>query len=545
MGKKLNLDASMARVKNAFSGFTPGQRTMTAIAVVVAVVGAIVFVSWASKPTMAPLFTGLSSADASAVTAKLAETGTSYELADNGHTVLIPASDVNQRRIDLAGAGLPAGGQDGAGGYSIIGKETSITTSSKVTDLNIKRAIEGELQKAIESIDKVDSAKVLVAVPEDTPFTDEQAKTTASVTVGMRPNATLETGKVEAIVHLVSTAVPKLEPTQVTVVDTKGNLLNTPGMAGASTSGTDARMAQAQAYSAALSQKLQAMLDRVVGPGNATVNVQAELNHDVSTVKTNEYLPTTPDELPVYTEEQTETLNGAGNVPQGGVLGPDSTLVPSGNANATQNYESRKSKTNNARGTRETVTNVATGAVKKLSVAVMVNSRTAGAINQGTLRNQVIAAAGAVPTRDTVEVSKIPFDTTADEAAAKAAEEAEKERLVEIGLGFLRGLGLFLLLVIALIVGFRKSRKQQVVEDYGELSSADHTYPLPELPPAPAVAPQPLEYELEDELPAIAAPEVDPQTQARVQARMEIGALVDENPDEVARLLRGWIAERS
>ncbi len=545
MKNKIKIDAAVGRVKSVFSDFTAGQRTITAIAVVVAIVGAVVFVSWASKPSMTPLYTGLSSTDASAITAKLTETGTPYELADSGNTILIPASEVNQTRIDLAGQGLPAGGDNGDNGYGILGKEQGITTSDKMTDVNIKRALEGELQKAIGSIDKVESAKVLLAVPADTPFTDEQAKTTASVTVGMKPSATLEAPKVEAIVHLVSTAVPKLEPTQVTVVDTKGNLLNAPGSAGAASAGADARMAQQAAYSTNLTQRLQAMLDKVVGPGNASVNVQAELNHDVSTVKTNEYLPAQPNELPLYEETQNETLTGNGTVPQGGVLGPDSTLVPTGNARSTQDYESTKTKRNNARGTRETLTNVATGAVRRMSVSVMVNSRTAGAVNAGALRTQVIAASGAVLPRDTVEVSKMPFDTTAAEAAAKAAEEeAAAQRQSEL-LSLGRSVLLGLLLLAALLIGFRRSRKQTTTVDLGELPSADLGPELPELPPAPVMEPQPLEYELEDELPAIEAPEIDPQSEARVQARLEIGALVEENPDEVARLLRGWIAERS
>lgn len=544
MRNNVKLQAAVGRVKGVFDGFTTGQRTITAIAVVVAIVGAMVFVSWASKPSMTPLFTGLSSTDASAITAKLAEGGTPYELADSGRTVMIPASDVNQKRIDLAGQGLPAGGDEGAGGYGLL-KDQSITTSDKMTDVNIKRATEGELQKAIESIDKVNSAKVLLAVPEDTPFTDEQAKTTASVTVGMKPNATLEANKVEAIVHLVSTAVPKLEPAQVTVVDTKGNLLNTPGAAGAGNA--EARMAQAQAYSAGVTQKVQAIMDKIVGPGNATVNVQSELNFDNTQIDQQEYLQGKPGDKPLYEEQTSETLKGSGNVPQGGVLGPDSTLVPSGNAQSKQDYESTKSKTNNAIGTKRTVTNAATGAVKRMSVSVIVNSKTSGALNAGTLKNQIVAAAGAQLPRDTVEVSKMPFDTAASEAAAKAAEEeaaaARQSELIGLGKNVLLGL----LLLAALLIGFRKSRKQTTTVDLGELPSADFGHDLPALPGGAAaeMEPQPLEYELEDELPAIEAPEVDPQSQARVQARLEIGALVEENPDEVARLLRGWISERS
>jgi flagellar M-ring protein FliF len=115
------------KVRSMFSGFTGGQKAMTAIALVAALVGGALFVSWASKPTYAPLFSGLSSTDAAAVTAKLAEAKEPYQLADGGQTILVPQADVYQQRITLSGEGLPSG-NGGGDGYSLLDKQ-SMTSS--------------------------------------------------------------------------------------------------------------------------------------------------------------------------------------------------------------------------------------------------------------------------------------------------------------------------------------------------------------------------------------------------------------------------------
>ena len=126
-------------------------------------------------------------------------------------------------------------------------------------------------------------------------------------------------------------------------------------------------------------------------------------------------------------------------------------------------------------------------------------------------------------------------------AQAAAAEAERQNQLIELA----KNIGLALLLLLALLIGFRKSRKKTTrTVEIGDLSSVETESVLPptamhELPPAPA------EYALEDdEMHVIEATPVDPQIEARAAARSEIGALVEENPDEVARLLRGWISER-
>lgn len=538
--------SAFTKIRTTWGSFTAGQRAVTVIALVVALVGGVAFYQWASRPTMAPAFTGLSSSDAGAVTAKLDELGTTYELADGGSTVEVPAEQVAKTRIDLAAAGLPANTENSQG-YGLLDQQ-NFASSDFQQKMAAKRAAEGELQKAIDSLDAVQKSTVQLALPDEQVFTAQQTPTTASVLVTPKPQQQLNAGQVEAIVHLVSSAVPKLTANNVTVTDSSGRLLSATGAGGAASALGDQRLAQAQGLSASAQQKIQAMLDKTVGVGNSSVTVSADLNFDNTKVQSNEYIPAQPGAVPVQEDLEIENLRGNGQTPTGGVLGPDNITVPQGNAGqSNQQYNTEKRKTINPVGTRTTVTEQAPGRLARMGVAVVLDANKTAAINQTEMNQLVAAAAGIDTTRgDVVKVSRMPFDTQASaaaEAEAKAAaEQARQDQLVELA----KNIGLALLLLLALLIGFRKSRKKTKTVEIGDLASyeTDALGPAGAMP-MPALPSPPAEYALEDdEMPIIEATPIDPQSEARTQARAEITALVEENPDEVARLLRGWIAER-
>lgn len=535
------LQQVVTRTKSVFTGFTPGQRAVTVIAVVVALVGGVVFYQWASKPTLAPLSTApYSQADAGAITAKLTEQGVPFEL--DGTTISVPRDQVDKVRIDLAAENLPAETEE-SGGYSLVA-DAPMTASDAQQRILVKRATEGELKKAIEKVDTVQEATVQLALPEPDVFTREQTKPTASVLVSPKPNQEVSASQVEAVVHLVSSAIPKLEANSVTVTDSSGKLLSSPGNAGAGSG--EKRVAQQAAISAQISQNVQAMLDKAVGPGNSTVAVQAELDYDAKQIERNEYLAPVAGSPPVQSDKTSETMTGTGQTPVGGVLGPDNIPVPQANAaGGNSNYEKTTDKSINALGTQRTTTVPAAGQVKRINIAAMIDSRNAAAVNQAAIQAMICTAAGVDPKRgDVCQVQKVPFDTRAAEAqkADAAALEAQKKQDDLIALA--KNIGLALLLLLALLIGFRKSRKKTKTVDFSELDA------MPVLPlPSGAAAiegPPPSAYELDDgdDMRVLEATPVDPQAQARIEARQEITSLVEENPDEVARLLRGWMAER-
>ncbi|MBC7308323.1 MAG: flagellar M-ring protein FliF, partial [Dietzia sp.] len=145
------LSATARRFREMFADFTTGQKAVTVVAVLAVLLGGVLFATWAAKPTMVPLYSGMESADAAAVVEELSAAGTPYELADGGRTVLVPQADVQQLRLDMSAAGLP---QQAPTGYALL-DEQGVTTSEFRQRVDFQRALEGELAATISTIDSV------------------------------------------------------------------------------------------------------------------------------------------------------------------------------------------------------------------------------------------------------------------------------------------------------------------------------------------------------------------------------------------------------
>ncbi|HMM96148.1 flagellar basal-body MS-ring/collar protein FliF [Phycicoccus sp.] len=520
--------ALLARGGRVVSDLTGGQKMVALVAALAVAVGGFFFVRWVSTPAYAPLFTGLSAADAGAVTSALSDAGEPYQLSDGGQTVLVPQADVYQQRIALAGQGLPAGGGDGeASGYSLLDNQ-SMTSSDFQQKVTYQRALEGELAKTVGAIDGVQSAVVHLAVPQEDVFTSDAAKPTASVLVKTAPGKTLSQQAVTSVVNLVSGSVPKLAAEDVTVSDASGQVLSAPGgTAGAA--GADARQSQQRAVSDATAAKLQAMVDKLVGPGKAVVTVDATLNFDAQTTDKQTYIPMTP-ATTTQSQTSTETYTGTGGG-AGGVLGTTTTTTPGGNGS----YSKTETSQTNALGTLKETATSTPGKVERLSVAVLLDSAAAASINSADVSRLVTAAAGLDPKRgDVVEVTALPFDTSAATSAKKeldaAAADAKQQNMIDLA----KTGGLALLVLVALVLGFLRSRRRG---GGAEPEPVDY-YRVPDAPaPADAV------LEMSE---ARGLPMRDPAETQLVGAGVGPGAvetLARENPDDVARLLRGWISE--
>lgn len=537
----------VTRVKGTFNDFTRGQKAVTIVAVLVALAGAVVFFMWSSRPTMVALYTTpVSTADGSVIQTKLQESGITHEIVNGGTGFRVPDSQVDQLRLDLAGEGIPSK-TDAEQGWGIV-ENAPMTASDEQQRVLIQRATEGELANSIQKIDTVQAVDVNLALPNDDVFVREQAAPSAAVMLTPKSGQTVSATQVEAIVHLVSSSIPKMTPGAVTVTDSSGRLLSAQGMLGAGMG--EARLAQQTAMSNAIQTKVQAMLDKAVGVNNSAVTVDAKVNYDNATIERNEYLPPPNGTPPLQEDTSTETLTGSGQTPVGGVLGPDNIPVPqANNANTNQDWNKETAKNVNAVGTQRTLTTPATGQISNLNVAVMLDQRTTGAYNQAQIEQLVATAAGIDAQRgDQVTVTKVPFDQTSAQArAAQDAAAAEQQRIDDLWT-LAKNIGLALLLLLALLIGFRstRTRRREVEIEEQTVEGLD----LPELPGGSgaqaAIEGSPAAYELdyEDSLPVVEATPVDPQSVARASARQEIGQLVDDNPDEVARLLRGWMAER-
>jgi flagellar M-ring protein FliF len=532
--------ATLRRIVATFGAFTPGQKAVTIFAVIALAVGGYFFSTWASTPTYAPLFSNLSSTDASAIVDKLAADGTQYELANSGGTIMVPQDQVYALRLKMSGAGLPAN-TDSAAGYSLLDKQSTMT-SDAMQQKNMQRALEGELANTIKSIDGVQSASVHLAIPTKDVFTEDTAKPTASVLIGTSATKKLSTQQVQAVTHLVASSVEGMDAANVSIVGSDGKLLSDTSDG---TGSGDTRTQQTQTFEQRMNASLEAMLTQVVGEGHASVKVTADLDYDQTETKTQKYVAE-PSAPALAESKKVETYGTGGTGSTGtGVLGPDNIQVPTAAASAgTGGYQNYSETKNNAVGMVTETRKAAPGAVRKLSVAVLLDSKAAAGANEAQLQQLVSSAVGLDATRgDSIAVTALPFSTSAADqtkseldASAKADQQARLYSYIKNGA--IAG-GVALLLVIAMFRGRRRNRKLRKLIK-AEVAT-DPTQSAIDAASTTAIEANGGEGVLALEAKPSEADGLAAEREAR---QREIAELVEKQPDEVAQLLRGWLADR-
>ncbi len=514
------VDRARTGAKQFARGFTPGQKAVTIAAVVAAIIGGVVMMSMTGKPNYAPLFTNVQPADAASITSKLTSSKIPYQLTNGGSTILVPANDVNQQRISLAQAGLPSGGTVG---LSILDK-AGITASNMTLQADYLQALQGELEQTIDSISGVANSQVNIALPATQNFSlTNTAPTGASVMVKMQQGQTLTQGEVDAIVHLVASSVPSLDSKNVTVADSTGNLLAGPGIAAAGALGGSS---QTNVYDASVAQKVQAYLASVVGPGNADVQVSATLDYSQVSTTTNSIL-TQPNGQPVSfcttqsSSNQTYTGTGA---PPGGTAGTITTVPGTGN----NNYNSTS--TNNTCETSQQTQTVqqAPGSLKSQQVAVLINSNAIPkGVNLAALQAGVAAAAGISTARgDQLAFSTMPFNNAAATQAAAAAKAAAAATKSKATSSLIRTGVVMFIIALVLFLLWRSAKKARMATtvlnpaDFEALRAAREMDQTTVLPAVPSMA------------------EIAPPAERNV-----LNHFIDNQPEEVASMLRSWLQE--
>ncbi|MCK6418078.1 MAG: flagellar M-ring protein FliF [Alphaproteobacteria bacterium] len=330
-----------------------------------------VFVSFrVSAPEMKLLYSDLNSTDSAAIAAKLEESEIRYEVSPDGARITVPEDQVGKARMLLAAAGLPGGGSMG---YEIFDEQSGFGTTNFVQNINQVRALEGELSKTISAVESVRNARVHLVLPQRELFSRESRPASASVFIGTRPGAQITREQILAIQSLVASAVPDLKASDVSIIDSNGNLL-------ARGEGADVNLTSIKAeemrrsLESNLTQKVEDQVSRVVGYGKVRATVTTEMNFDQ--ISTNEEMYDPEQQVvrssQVVQENSTERDTGAKevsvekNLPSSG----EDLLVgkePSAESNRTEeitNFEI-------SRTVRSTTREV--GEIKRLSVAVLVD----------------------------------------------------------------------------------------------------------------------------------------------------------------------------
>lgn len=336
--------------------------------------------------------------------------------------------------------------------------------------------------------------------------------------VTMQSGQTLTDGDVQAIVHLVASSIPNLAADTVTVADANGDLLAGPGV---SANGSGAGNGQST-FDSQVASKVQSYLASVVGSGNADVQVNAVLDYSQVSTTTNSIQTGAngqPTKFCTQTSNSSETYTGSGS-PPGGTAG---AITTSGSGNFNNTSSSSTCETSEQTQTVQQ----APGTLKSEQVAVLVNSKAVPAgINLNDLKNGVAAAAGINLTRgDQLAFSTMPFDQPSAQqqaAAAKAAAAANSKKAMS---SLIRTAVVFIVIFIVLFLIWRSARKARIAPTVLSPADIDSLRASRELNPTSL-------------LPAVAMPEIATPVEART-----ISHFIDNQPDDVAAMLRGWLQE--
>jgi flagellar M-ring protein FliF len=347
-----------------------------AVALLVAIVAGLFL--WSRAPDYKVLYSNLSDRDGGSIIAALQAANIPYKFSDNGGAILVPADQVHEMRLRLASQGLP---KSGSVGFELMDNQ-KFGISQFDEQINYQRALEGELERTIESISTVRSARVHLAIPKPSVFVRDKEAPSAAVLVNLYPGRVLDEGQVVAITHMVSSAVPEMPVHGVTILDQDGNLLTQPTTG----SGLDAsQLKYRQQIERNTQQRIDAILSPLFGSGNAHSQVSADIDFSHSEQTSENYGPNgNPQQAAIRSQQSSSatemTQSGASGVP--GALSnqppqPASAPITAGNGasgvtttpvsdhkDSTTNYELDK-----------TVRHIdqPMGGIKRLSVAVVVN----------------------------------------------------------------------------------------------------------------------------------------------------------------------------
>jgi len=531
------LASSLDRLKRIVAGFSVAQRTIAVIGAALVVMGVIALGTWLAKPQMSPLFTGLSPSDASAVVEQLKSAGVSYELTEGGATVLVPDAQVYPQRLAAAAAGLPT---SDTGGYTLLDK-MGVTASEFQQSVTYKRAIEGELAATIGAMSGVTAASVQLAIPEQSVFVADRQHPAASVFVKTQGGSSLSDDQIAAIVHLTSASIPGMTPEDVAVTDQSGRVLAAVGQGLTGSAST-----QASDHEAKVAGAVTKMLETIVGPGNSTVSVSADVANSTSERMDETY---TAPEGGVMTNEQTRTQTSTGGQAGGtGVLGPDNIAVP--NTGGAGSFESEESTRSNAVNKSTEKTTTPAGEVTRQTISIALDRGSVQGVTAEQVQALVTNAAGIDAARgDTVTVEFVDFSQSAAAAATAALDAAEAEKAAQVQSELVRAAIIggsivlaALILVVALLVRRRMKRRTLYTEDgpieyfatmteteeqkLKTLKGLAEPIALPAVPPT-KVIPTLLDIEEEPESPQVL---VD-------QRRREVEQLAKSDPQNAAKAL--------
>ncbi|HEY7212135.1 MAG TPA: flagellar basal-body MS-ring/collar protein FliF [Bryobacteraceae bacterium] len=541
----------MSQITKIFKSLSGGQRVGIAVVVVFLIAGLVSFVRWRRESDFRPLFTGMAAEDAATVVQKIKEAGVDYRLEANGSSVMVPAEKVDELRLELAGAGLPRTGRIG---FELFDK-TNLGATDFTEHINYRRALEGELERSIRSLNEVEQARVHITFPKDSVFLDSREPAKASVVLTLRSGMRLSESNILAVTNLVAGAVEGLNPEYVSVVDMRGNLLNRAKRANGEMSGSDdAALEYKHAVEKDLLAKVEATLTPLLGEDHFRVGISADCDFSTSE-QTDETFD--PSRSVMTSSQKSEDMSNRPDT--SGVPGTPSNL-PRPISRPIMGGASVSRRTENvAYETSRSVhkVNVPRGALKRLSASVLLDQEVqmqgSGAKAKRVLvppspekikAIQAIVAGiiGLTPSRgDQLVIETLPFEQTREiepvsDTPVKSVPGTTDIRKLLHNPALLIGTGVGLVLMVG-VAAFALKRKKKKAANAVRVTAALEAAEAAEKQARPEPEKPQIEAKAQPSLPS-------PEVVAQVESlRENVRQTVNRDPVAAAGVIRNWIAQ--
>ena len=367
----MNLDLKnvMGQLGNVWNGISLSHKFIMIMMTMGFIGGIIGVTQWARKPDFALLYGELGPKESGEIVDLLKEENVPFQIRGNGSAIAVPSEKVHEMRLKLAGKGLPRE----ESGYELLDK-VGFGTSDFVQRVNYRRAVQGELAKTIRHLDYVEWAQVHLALPEGSLFVEDEKSATASVILKLKSRSAgvLRPEQVASIVHLVSAGVEGLKPENVTITDTRGNLLSKKELPSSMIGASNDQLEMKKKIEDYFVAKAQDLLEKIVGGGKSVVRVSADLDFKHVDEKLVEF---DPERRVPKVQTVTTRVSGGAPFSGGGVPGMQANLMSQSgiiqSVGSSENEETAQTQYELSKTERIIADHGAS--LKRLSVAVLVD----------------------------------------------------------------------------------------------------------------------------------------------------------------------------
>lgn len=477
-----------------------------------------------SQPEYVVMYSGLAQSDSSEMATVLEQRGIPFRLSPSGDALLVPSTRRDEARLAVAGEGvLPSG----PAGYEILDNPSPFALSDFTQRVNLQRAREGELARTLMTLEGVEDARVMLTLPEDSPFLTERGEPGASVALTLRGKSALAQQEAQTVANLVAAAVPNLSPSNVVIVDQYANLLSGPGATGLA--GNSEGKSVVEAFEARVEEKVRTLLEAAYGAANVRVAITANLDLDRVTSTKETFTPETGSGKGIpRSEEITESSTRGGAGLEEGIAGTTSN-IPSyptpDTAAGSGTTKSSTTVTNYEISSVQEVIEKAPGMVQRLSVSVLVDQTTLAPEQKLMLEDTIKAAINFDQTRgDVVNVAAIPYSTELEEQLqadlAQAGRSQQIEQAIQIA-GWVLVVGLFAWGTFA-VVRFLNAQMPRISAATMGGGGGSGGF----------------SYDIDGDL-----PELSPAERSKQRMRQEVKDIARKKPDEAAKVIKTWLKE--